>query len=347
MSKTSSTLFRPLTSLPFKLILIISAVALLSFSFLFSSSFDLDVIVSSFRSSLRPPYLYLIINAIIITIAASSRLNRHSHCQPPPPDLDDFAAKTTSPIYDHHQVSEVDFATTNAADPLMYVDDLDHDRLLYNSDAPAPSVDFETPPLYDPDLDRVVDQDLVYYGGVSDDEQVIEDVEVVDKTPRPIVEEEEVNAVVEKLNRWNPAASVAEKPSVNSRFAHHRRPVRASPEGGKALGVAKPRKQETLETTWKTITEGRHMPLTRHLKKSDTWETHNRQINSSEEAPKKSKTFRGRTGGNSNRLRKEPSVGQDELNRRVELFIKKFNEDMRLERQRSMQQFMDMINRAA
>lgn len=254
-------------------------------------------------------------------------------------------------------MSKVDFATTKAADPLMYVDDLDHDCLLYRSDAPAPSVDFETPPIYDRDLDRVVDQDLVYYGGACDDEQVIKDVEVVDKTPRILVEEEEevgpaaveeeeVIAAVEKLNRWNPAASVAEKPSVNSRFAHHRRPVRAGPEGGKALRVAKPRRQETLETTWKTITEGRHMPLTRHLKKSDTWETHNRQINSPEDAPKKSKTFRDRTAGNSNRLRKEPSVGQDELNRRVEAFIKKFNEDMRLQRQQSMQQFMEMINRA-
>lgn len=244
-------------------------------------------------------------------------------------------------------MSEVDFATTKAADPLMYVDDLDHDRLLYRSDAPAPSADFETPPIYDRDLDRVVDQDLVYYGGACDDEQVIKDVEVVDKTPRILVEEEEeVIAAVEKLNRWNPAASAAEKPSVNSRFAHHRRPVRAGPEGGKALRVAKPRRQETLETTWKTITEGRHMPLTRHLKKSDTWETHNRQINSPEDAPKKSKTFRDRTAGNSNRLRKEPSVGQDELNRRVEAFIKKFNEDMRLQRQQSMQQFMEMINRA-
>lgn len=85
--------------------------------------------------------------------------------------------------------------------------------------------------------------------------------------------------------------------------------------------MARPKRQETLETTWKMITEGRHVPLTRH--------------------------DRGSGGDNSPsaRIRKEASVGQDDLNRRVEAFIKKFNEDLRIQRQESLQQFMDMINR--
>ncbi|GKD36987.1 RNA-directed DNA polymerase, eukaryota, reverse transcriptase zinc-binding domain protein, partial [Tanacetum coccineum] len=129
---------------------------------------------------------------------------------------------------------------------------------------------------------------------------------------------------------------------------------------GRTLGVAKPKKQDTLENTWKKITEGRSVPLTRHLRKSETWETHGRENHGSEELndhhSSKSDTVdvsRGgapsklnRSGG-SGRLRKDPSLGQEELNRKVEAFIKKFNEDMRLQRQESMNQFMEMINRGA
>ncbi|RWW64135.1 hypothetical protein BHE74_00028655 [Ensete ventricosum] len=127
---------------------------------------------------------------------------------------------------------------------------------------------------------------------------------------------------------------------------------------GKALGVARrPRRNETLETTWRTITEGRAVPLARHLKKSDTWDT--RGGGGEEDAAakaavmRKSETFNERgaatspkSGGSSGgKLRREASLGQDELNRRVEAFIRKFNEEMRLQRQESMKHYMEMINR--
>lgn len=125
--------------------------------------------------------------------------------------------------------------------------------------------------------------------------------------------------------------------------------------GGKALRVSKSTRQDTLESTWKTITEGRPMPLTRHLKKSDTWDSHLRQ-NTPPAAPKmkKAETFQERTttssnnsSANSGKLKREPSLSQDELNRRVEAFIKKFNEEMRLQRQRSLEQYNQMISRGA
>ena len=130
------------------------------------------------------------------------------------------------------------------------------------------------------------------------------------------------------------------------------------------MRVAKPKRHETLENTWKAITEGRAMPLSRHMKKSDTWENHGRDIHvdSLGDLVKKSETFKDRTNqaapealalsvgpgpGKPPLLRKEPSLSQDELNWRVEAFIKKFNEEMRLQGQESMNQNMEMINRGA
>ncbi|KAI3865361.1 hypothetical protein MKX03_016401 [Papaver bracteatum] len=146
-----------------------------------------------------------------------------------------------------------------------------------------------------------------------------------------------------------------ENPPASSRF-NHKKSVKASPEGGKTLGVTKPKRHDTLEATWKTITDGRSMPLTRHLKKSDTWEArhHNTQQELLPKLMKKSETFTERHNNNqsslspspvsSGKLKKEPSLSQDDLNRRVEAFISKFNEDMRLQRQESLNQYKEMVN---
>lgn len=120
--------------------------------------------------------------------------------------------------------------------------------------------------------------------------------------------------------------------------------------------MARPKKQETLESTWKMITEGRHVPLTRHMKKSDTWDPHATPAMDHLTTVPKSATFKDRIDRESSplppqaaaavaRIRKEPSLGQDELNRKVEAFIHKFNEDMRMQRQESLNQYMEMIKR--
>ncbi|XP_052876416.1 uncharacterized protein LOC108487348 isoform X2 [Gossypium arboreum] len=207
---------------------------------------------------------------------------------------------------------------------------------------------------------------------------VYEQKEIVQEVKTTVFEAETNVAVVDdgdggdvfaiSKSEWNPPRRMdsseipldvlfpVEKPPASSRFGH-RKPVKANPEGGRALKVAKPKRHETLENTWKMITEGRAMPLTRHLKKSDTFENHGREINveTMADSPlvKKSETFRDRTNYQlppssspaSGKLRKEPSLSQDELNRRVEAFIKKFNEEMRLQRQESLNQYMEMVNR--
>ncbi|KAA8515331.1 hypothetical protein F0562_018439 [Nyssa sinensis] len=291
--------------------------------------YEVPGIWSTLLSWLRPPYVYIIVNAIIIIIAASSRLHHKlygdNQSEPEPPQV-----STKPPPPDLHS----GFAAVSAQ-PEFHV--------------------LETPVVYESEA-RVseVIKDVVMSGPeVGDQDRDEFDISRSTWTPPQRLSSSEI-----QTDFLFPAT---EKPLVSSRFAH-RKPVKASPEGGRALRVAKPKRHETFEHTWKAITDGRQMPLTRHLKKSDTWETHGRTMNASpqNESPpivNKSETLKDRTKFNprpsataspvSGKLRKEPSLTQDELNRRVEAFIKKFNEEMRLQRQESLNQYMEMINRGA
>ncbi|KVI10520.1 uncharacterized protein LOC112506439 [Cynara cardunculus var. scolymus] len=313
---------------------------------------DVRGIWSSLISWLKPPYLYVVINCIIITIVASSRLQSK---------LDDFPPPSTFPTPPFE-----------------------------------PAVKVEVPRFHQPQVPEVVPFDGVGLGneqpvkenvaGYSSDRKVVQvperDLSTYDfreedmKTATEAYEEitkNMANKSVISMSSWTPSkisqvdlSVPMEKPPASTRFSR-RKPTKATPEGGRTLGVAKPKRQDTLDTTWKTITEGRSVPLTRHLRKSDTWETHGRHHNNSTEAVErmtKSDTFDVNHGGGScrkpppppsklsrsggsGRLKKVPSLGQEDLNRRVEAFIKKFNEDMRLQRQESLNQYMEMINRGA
>ncbi|KAJ6706994.1 COTTON FIBER EXPRESSED PROTEIN 1-LIKE PROTEIN [Salix viminalis] len=143
-----------------------------------------------------------------------------------------------------------------------------------------------------------------------------------------------------------------------SRFGHGK-VVEASHEGGRAMRVAKPKRHETLENTWKMIMEDRAMPYTRNVKRSktlkDMWENHDSQFSTrlmDPHAVNKSETFNDRTNYHpppigsltpaSEIFRKEHSLSQDELNQRVEAFINKFNEEMRMQKTRSWNQYKEM-----
>ncbi|KAL7087751.1 hypothetical protein ACP275_13G088000 [Erythranthe tilingii] len=303
-------------------------------------------------SWLRPPYLYLVINCIVIIIFVSSKLQSKKDDVSPdsltpalvtmgfvqPQAAAALAVKTTQPEYKYNGVvledSSVGYGVLNAEKGLGF-------DAYERVDAIAGSTKYEQAPF------------TVSAAAAFTEEATS------NKENEYVTAKSKLTAESKGATEKSPSV----KPPVSARFSH-RRNVKTSPEGGRTvLGVSKPKKQDTLESTWKTITEGRAVPITRHLRKSDTWERdghhHHRRQPEKTPPPKtmtKAETFNDRTntsspgssdGGGSGKLRREASLGQDELNRRVEAFIKKFNEDMRLQRQESLNQYMQMINRGS
>ncbi|GKV42519.1 hypothetical protein SLEP1_g49914 [Rubroshorea leprosula] len=327
---------------------------------------DIPSLYTIILSYLRPPYLYLLINGIIISIVASSKFHPRSVTNPAPAPVPadrvsvnayngagpagDESGISTSDVYSN--AVEIGFGYGDAAAvPAAKTSSVEEAyngatfRDVYIDDGGS-GYDYGDATVVE---DRTADTERVVMDG--GDNTV--------KAPERMDTAELLSLLSE-----------VEKPPVSRRFAQ-RKTVKALhhlPEG-KALGVTKPKRHDTLESTWKTITEGRHMPLTRHLKKSDTWERVQKEqqhASSSTVFPNKTKksetlsdgkatTASGTTkdqspvtrSSESGKLRKEPSLSQDELNRRVEAFIKKVNEEMRLQRQESLNQYQAMIRRGA
>ncbi|KAL5545356.1 hypothetical protein UlMin_009140 [Ulmus minor] len=132
-----------------------------------------------------------------------------------------------------------------------------------------------------------------------------------------------------------------------------------SPEINSGENPAKKEEEEdTMEATWKAIIEGQGVGKGRQLKKSDTWDVAPRLVRADgqpeilagdEEVDpaawarrelKKSETFSDRVS-----LRRDKSMTPEELNQRAEAFIKKVNNEMRLQRLESDQRFIEMVHR--
>ncbi|PHU13184.1 hypothetical protein BC332_20114 [Capsicum chinense] len=348
---------------------------------------EVPSIWNGFVSWLKPPYLYLVINCIIISIVASSKLQNK---------LDENkstaqAGTSSENLANFHSVKDVRPVAEYYSPAVHELNGFVLKNKLDENSAPAPEnlaqfdqikevrpvTEYYSSVIHESN-DVVMENEAVVsgiYEYPGDYDVKVEKVSVVNpysKSPeRNEVVAERNDVGISKSSRpvvmrqdsidYSFSGNSAEKPPASARFAH-RKNVKSTPEGGKgALRVSKPKRQDTLESTWKTITEGRAMPLARHLRKSDTWETHggrNPVVTPPQQKMKKSETFNDRTTpdssplltpspGGSGKLRKEPSLSQDELNRRVEAFIKKFNEDMRLQRQQSLQQYKEMINRGS
>ncbi|XP_057808751.1 uncharacterized protein LOC131023227 [Salvia miltiorrhiza] len=126
----------------------------------------------------------------------------------------------------------------------------------------------------------------------------------------------------------------------------------------------------TLDATWEAIIGGgkpkpkskpkpkpKPMPKKTPLKKSETWDAPPpppRRLDSEEVVPtspkwrelRKAETFNDavsltRRGG---LVRRDPSMSLEDFNRKVERFIKNFNDGIRLQRQESYRRFLDIIN---
>lgn len=288
-------------------------------------------------SWLTPPYLYFVINGIIISIAASSRFHSsgsddenisyatESGASAPVSNQQYIVVATPPPVVEEEvkvaYVEPTEYGTAQEESLAEEKDEEEEDEFVISRSSWTPKRSREATVT-----EKVVDKETV---------------------PTEIPTE---------------YSFLTEKPLASARLGR-RKSLKNSPEGGKALGVARPKRNDTLESTWRAITDGRAVPLARHLKKSDTWETHHTHApREPEPVMRKCETFKERGGGElassgcrppiaasplagGGRLRKEPSLGQDDLNRRVEAFIKKFNEEMRLQRQESFKHYLDMINR--
>lgn len=392
-SQTSSSLALSLKVL-FVSISVLSAAVLLKLSAPAIADFAVTDVPSFYNvvvSWLRPPYLYLVINCIIVTIVASSKLqSKLGDVCPSPSVTPPLMTTTPVPVASQPMVIFPDLVKHYDYDAVQTVK-LDQEVFQYttNNFIRSGVNQFETTVFEDNkdfvDVNPAVKLEREVFehpaannfvgNGPNDYETKVFKADKTSTTritnAAPAPGEPEMNDYQREvvLAKSSPSPSPIsrrdssefsfsnEKPPVSKRIGH-RRAVRSSPEGGKAaLGVSKAKKQDTLESTWRTITEGRAMPLARHLRKADTWEVHGgRHQNQTSEDQKmtKSETFKDQSNNSlltrspgSGKLKKEPSLSQDELNRRVEAFIKKFNEDMRLQRQESLKQYMEMIDRGA
>ncbi|KAF8031385.1 hypothetical protein BT93_D0550 [Corymbia citriodora subsp. variegata] len=195
----------------------------------------------------------------------------------------------------------------------------------------------------------------------------VEDIEVVEATPEPVVEAfdefedfEEKRAVVvvgnggdgyngdcegERKVAFGRSASAprkqadaSEKALVSPRLVRRKAANGDHLQGGKASRRTLRRSNESMENVWKMIVEAKAaLPATpRYVKASDDEHQINLVGSLPSSSMQKSATFKDRT----NQLRKE--LSPDELNCRVEEFINKFNE--RLQREESLNQFKEMIN---
>lgn len=114
------------------------------------------------------------------------------------------------------------------------------------------------------------------------------------------------------------------------------------------MRASKPKRElDTLESTWNAIANRQAMPENSDCGNlQDQHKLIKSQIfkdqNSGQRIDNMSKRLARSCGPR--KLRRDPSLSQDELNKRAEAFINRFKEDMRMQREESLNRYVEKIN---
>ncbi|KAF8031383.1 hypothetical protein BT93_D0548 [Corymbia citriodora subsp. variegata] len=252
--------------------------------------------LGSLFSWFRPPYLFIVVNGIIVAIAATSRCFHH-----PQPE----AAAAPGRVEDT-EVVETTPAPVVEGEAFDEFEDFEEKRVV------------------------VVSGNGGRFGGGG--EGYNGDCEGERKV-----------AFGRSASAPRKQADASEKALVSPRLVRRKAANGDHVQGGNALRRTMRRSNKSMDNVWKTMVEAgvAKSSVPQHMKVGDA--DHQISLLGSPPPPlpsmQKSATFRDRTI----ELRKE--LSQDELNHRVEAFINKFNEEMRLQRLESLNQFKEMISR--
>ncbi|KAL0443490.1 UNVERIFIED_CONTAM: hypothetical protein Slati_2071700 [Sesamum latifolium] len=301
ISQTSSTIM-----LSFKVLLIstsvLSTAIMLKFSVPAITAFAVSEVPSIYNglvSWLRPPYLYLVINCIIITIVASSKLQSRKDEVSLSPPLQPLVVMSHVEPQPAAPLAVKSIPTDYSAAEYKYNGVVLNESSGY--DVVEKGLEFDTYEHVDAS-GSTKSEPVPFIATAADGGVAFAEDAMSNKENEYVIAKSSWNVAESKdLTEYSPSNV---KPPVSARFGH-RRNVKTSPEGSRTvLGVAKPKRHDTLESTWKTITEGRAVPLTRHLRKSDTWERdshvhghHNQLLEKTTpvKTMKKAETFSDRT----------------------------------------------------
>lgn len=175
------------------------------------------LIWNSLISCLRPPYIYIIINGIIISIVASSRFHQKeadAYVEIP------SATKASEDIGYREIVSEY----TVIESPMVYEQ---RDELIVSELKAIDAIDFQVEEIIAPEVKEIEAVVLPREEVIAPETKVIEAISSIE------AEAEDEDKFVISTNRTRNSLKrmgLPEKPLVSSRFGH-RKSAKASPEG--------------------------------------------------------------------------------------------------------------------